>query len=61
MKYYNVSFERSNVYQANLVQAASEEQARRIFEEHKPDAKICGITEQANITEDLKKGKPIIK
>lgn len=61
MKFYNVSFEKNNVYQANLVQAANEEQAKRIFEERKPDAKICGITEQADITEDLRKGKPIIK
>lgn len=60
MKHYNVSYVRDEVPQAILIKAQSEEQARRYFESYKPDAKIYGVTEQNDITEDVRKGKPII-
>ena len=60
MKYYSVGYKRNEVCQSILVQAESEEHALQFFKGHKPDAEIYGATEVIDITEDLKKGKPII-
>ena len=60
MKIFNVSYKRNEVYQAILIRAESAEIAERFFKHRKPDAEICGVTEVFDITEDLRKGKPII-
>ena len=60
MKTFNVSYKRDEVYQAILVRAESEDHAEQFFKEHKPDAEIFGVTEVFDISEDMKKGKPII-
>ncbi len=60
MKVFNVSYKSNEVYQAILIKAESEEQAVQFFKTHKPDAEIFGATEMQDITEDIKKGKPII-
>ena len=60
MKVFNVSYKRNEVYQAILIKAESEEHAKQFFTERKPDAEICGVTEVFDISEDMKKGKPII-
>ena len=59
--YFNVSFKMNGVCQANLVEAGSIEEAEEIFSEHKTNAEILGISEQSDTSEDVRKGKPIIK
>ena len=59
--YFNVSFKRNGVCQAYLVEAGSIEEAEEIFSEHKTNAEILGISEQSDISEDIRKGKQIIK
>lgn len=58
--YFNVSYKRNEVYQAILVRAFTAQHAKRFFAEYKPDAEICGVTEVTDISEDMRKGKPII-
>lgn len=60
MKVFNVSYKRNEVYQAILIRAESADHAEQFYKAYTPDAEICGTTEVHDISEDMKKGKPII-
>nr|DAV45703.1 MAG TPA: hypothetical protein [Caudoviricetes sp.] len=60
MKAYNISYKHNGVYQAIIVKAESKEHAEQFFRAHKPDATVYGVQEQQSISEDIRKGKPII-
>ena len=55
---YNLSFIRSTVYQANLIDAPDEATARAYYNELKPDAEIVGISPATS--SDDRPGKPLI-
>ena len=60
MKYFEISYERNNVPQAIIIKAESHEAAESVFKGYKPDAIIAGVTEKADITNELRKGMPIV-
>lgn len=60
MKVFNVSYKRNEVYQAILIKAESAEHAQQFFKAYKPDAEIYGAAEVTDISEDMRKGKPLI-
>ena len=55
---YNISYERSGVYQTIIVEAPSVEVAEYYFASQKPDAMICGSDEARSY--DIKPGKPVM-
>lgn len=59
MKNFIFSYYKNGVYQAIIVKAENEEIAKEVFKE---DRKVdyIGITEKQDITEEIKKGMPII-
>lgn len=60
MKAYNIGYRRNGIYQAITVIAKSKEHAEQFFRAYKPDATVYGVQEQQSISEDIRKGKPII-
>ena len=59
MKNFIISYQKNNVYQAIIVKAETEENARKCFAEHRK-VDIIGMREQENINEEIRKGMPII-
>lgn len=59
MKLYQVTFEKHGIYQANVIETANEESARKWYAQHKPDCVIIDVTLS---TQDVlaKPGIPII-
>lgn len=55
---YHISYEKSGVYQAMIVDARSAAVAEHYLMSQKPDARICG-THEASI-DDMKPGMPVL-
>lgn len=60
MKNFIVSYKRNEVYQALIVKAASLDEAESFFRNLNPDAILYGVREQNDISEEMRKGMPII-
>lgn len=60
MKNFIISYYKNGVYQALIVKAETEEQAKEFFREYR-ETDVIGITEKEDITEEIKKGMPIIR
>ncbi len=60
MKLYQVTFEKSGIYQVNVIETTNEESARKWYAQHKPD---CAVIAIAPATQDVlvKPGLPIIR
>ena len=59
MKNFIVSYKKDGMYQALIVKAETEENARKRFIEYRK-VDIIGIREQESINEEIQKGMPII-
>ena len=59
MKLYQVTFEKSGIYQMNAIETTNEESARKWYAQHEPD---CAVIDIAPATQDVlaKPGLPII-
>lgn len=60
MKNFIVSYKRNEVYQALIVKAESLDEAESFFRKLTPDAILYGVREQNDISEEMRKGMPII-
>lgn len=60
MKNYEVSYKKNGVYQSAIVKAQNEESAKKFIENYKyVDCIRCN--EKEDISEDVRKGKPILQ
>lgn len=60
MKNYEVSYKKNGVYQSAIVKAQNKESAKKFIENCKyVDCISCN--EKADISEDVRKGKPILQ
>jgi hypothetical protein len=60
MKTYEVSYEKNGIYQSTIVKAQSEESARDFIKDCK-NVDCIGCREKADISEDVRKGKPVLQ
>lgn len=60
MKAYNISYKHRKVYQAIIVMAESEHAAERYMKAYKPKAEILSVSPVEDMTEEIKKGKPVL-
>lgn len=60
MKNYEVSYKKNGIYQSAIVKALNKESAKKFIENYKyVDCISC--SEKADISEDVRKGKPILQ
>ena len=55
---FEVTFQENGVYQANLCEAPSRNEAERIFKSYSPEARVIDVSQATG--DSLKPGKPIL-